>query len=64
MLAAEKKLETLVSFIKKKKTEKFIVFFLSCACVDYFTRVLKLLLNDIECVGLHGQMDPKKREGN
>jgi len=87
MTEADQKLNTLVSFISKRKELKFIVFFVSCAwygkqrererkrereinliisffrfSVDYFAVIMKHLLPNVRSVGLHGQMDPKKRE--
>lgn len=35
----EQKLNNLVSFLLNHKQDKIIVFFLTCACVDYFTKV-------------------------
>lgn len=37
---AEDKLFHLVNFLKQHKDKKVIVFFLTCACVDYFYRIL------------------------
>ncbi|KAI7871186.1 P-loop containing nucleoside triphosphate hydrolase protein [Spinellus fusiger] len=42
---------------------KFIVYFATCACVDYFYKVLSKMgtLASFSLHSLHGQMDPKKR---
>jgi len=34
------KLSQLLSFIAKKQNQKFIVYFLTCACVDFFWKVI------------------------
>ncbi|KAL0091350.1 P-loop containing nucleoside triphosphate hydrolase protein [Phycomyces blakesleeanus] len=42
---------------------KFIVYFATCACVDYFFKLLSRIpqLKPFSLHSLHGQMDPKKR---
>ena len=42
IIESDKKFSTLVSFLKKYKEEKHIIFFSTCACVDYFSTVLKM----------------------
>jgi hypothetical protein len=41
---AEQKLSFLIEFLKTHKDKKIIVFFLTCACVDYFWKVIYLYL--------------------
>eukprot|EP00002_Diphylleia_rotans_P037066 TRINITY_DN8245_c0_g1_i1.p1 TRINITY_DN8245_c0_g1~~TRINITY_DN8245_c0_g1_i1.p1 ORF type:complete len:626 (-),score=161.72 TRINITY_DN8245_c0_g1_i1:82-1959(-) len=58
----ENKFNQLVDFLKRYKDQKIIVYFLTCHCVEYFTKVLaipKLKLPKI--FHLHGQMKHKKR---
>ena len=38
---AKKKFNTLVDVVMTRKTEKILIFFATCACVDYFGRALK-----------------------
>lgn len=40
----DEKFNLLVNFIRKHKTEKIIVFFSTCACVDYFSMVLQFFI--------------------
>eukprot|EP00557_Chaetoceros_sp_GSL56_P004150 CAMPEP_0176488854 /NCGR_PEP_ID=MMETSP0200_2-20121128/6950_1 /TAXON_ID=947934 /ORGANISM="Chaetoceros sp., Strain GSL56" /LENGTH=701 /DNA_ID=CAMNT_0017885903 /DNA_START=32 /DNA_END=2137 /DNA_ORIENTATION=+ len=60
----DEKLSRLVAFLKQHKDEKIIVFFLTCACVEYYGLALKQLLRSdtyyIET--LHGKLAPKRRE--
>ena len=58
---ARDKLAFLIDFLSKRKTEKVIVFFLTCACVDYFARVVNELGGGAQAVPLHGKMPSKKR---
>ncbi len=60
----DEKLSRLVTFLKQHKDEKVIVFFLTCAIVEFYGLALqKLLPSDrfyIEM--LHGKLAPKRRE--
>lgn len=38
------KLHALINFIKKQRKKKILIFFATCACVDYFSNVLKRLV--------------------
>eukprot|EP00742_Colponemidia_sp_Colp-10_P006896 GILJ01007395.1.p1 GENE.GILJ01007395.1~~GILJ01007395.1.p1 ORF type:complete len:614 (-),score=110.12 GILJ01007395.1:76-1782(-) len=60
---SDQKLNQLVHFLKRASTEKIIVFFSTCASVDFFFAVLRGLsdLSDIQIGKLHGQMEQKKR---
>ncbi|KAH8117380.1 DEAD-domain-containing protein [Phellopilus nigrolimitatus] len=40
---------------------RFIVYFATCACVDYFYRILPTLLPSISFSSLHGHIPPSKR---
>jgi len=59
-VSAEKKPGALADFLRKEKNKKIIVFFLTCACVDYFHKVFSALGFPVERI--HGQMDQKARE--
>ena len=58
------KISRLVAFLKTHKEEKIIVFFLTCACVDFYGSTLQQLLKDEGvCVELlHGKLVQKRRE--
>ena len=60
----DEKLSRLVAFLRQHKDEKVIVFFLTCACVEYYGLALKQLLRaDTYYVEyLHGKLNPKRRE--
>ncbi|KAI0225474.1 ATP-dependent rRNA helicase spb4 [Massospora cicadina] len=57
------KLELMVRYILLAPTNKYVVYFATCACVDYFFKVLRLIpsLETLDIVSLHGQMDIKRR---
>lgn len=62
MCPPKDKMEFLVKFLKKHgRDKKYIIFFLTCACVEYFSELLKKLLPDFHMHSLHGKMK-KKRE--
>ena len=42
---AKEKFNILVDMVMARKSEKILIFFATCACVDYFGRALKGILN-------------------
>jgi len=61
----DEKLSRLVSFLTQHSDEKVIIFFLTCACVEYYSTVLKQI--KLPCKGytyeaLHGKLVQKRRE--
>lgn len=60
------KVAVLLEFLRAHSDEKVIVYFLTCACVDYFRLILGLVIpqNSRQILTLHGQMVPKKRKGD
>jgi len=58
------KLPQLAAFLASHPTEKIIVYFLTCACVDYFTTVLPRLAacKKLSFHALHGRMKQAARE--
>jgi ATP-dependent RNA helicase DDX55/SPB4 len=60
---SDQKLNQLVDFLLKHKDEKVIVYFLTCACVNFFWWALRELepLKQIPIFSLHGQVPAKKR---
>jgi len=62
----EEKLSRLVAFLRQHAQEKTIVFFLTCACVDFFGTALQQVMKDdenrINIELLHGKMVQKRRE--
>ena len=78
IVRAEDKLFHLVNFLRKHRDEKVIIFFLTCACVDYFYRILASFPDIAEIFApynentnhsksailapMHGKMTQKKRD--
>ena len=58
----DEKLSRLVVFLQEHRHEKIIVFFLTCACVDYFGSSLSTLVPECNIEMLHGKMVQKRRE--
>ena len=61
----DEKLSRLVSFLTQHSNEKVIIFFLTCACVEYYSTVLKqikLPCKDYTYEALHGKLVQKRRE--
>ncbi|XP_043697631.1 DEAD-box ATP-dependent RNA helicase 18 [Telopea speciosissima] len=61
---ADKKSSQLVDFIKDNMSRKIIVYFMTCACVDYWGVVLPRLsaLKGCPLISLHGRMKQQARE--
>lgn len=61
---ADKKSSQLVDFLIKNRSKKFIIYFMTCACVDYWGVVLPCLpvLKGFSLITLHGQMKQTARE--
>ncbi|KAL6420126.1 hypothetical protein ACFW04_014080 [Cataglyphis niger] len=57
----EYKLSVMIDFIRSIgfKT-KYMIFLSTCACVDYFSRVIQALLPSINVLALHGKMKSKR----
>eukprot|EP00493_Phyllostaurus_siculus_P025828 UN26173 len=60
MVPSDRKIDALISYIKSYGKEKAIVFFLTCAQVDFFGKVLPHFTKVPICA-LHGKMKQKKR---
>ncbi|KAG9444186.1 hypothetical protein H6P81_015526 [Aristolochia fimbriata] len=61
---AEKKPSQLVNFVSSNMSKKIIIYFMTCACVDYWGAVLPQLsdLKGCSIVPLHGRMRQAARE--
>ncbi|EPZ35154.1 DEAD-domain-containing protein [Rozella allomycis CSF55] len=61
----KEKLFQLASFLKEKKGSKIMVYFGTCACVEYFHHLLSEWseTKDLNLISLHGKMVTKKRDG-
>ena len=55
------KLPSLLSFLSGLKDQRLIIFFATCASVDFHYPALKLLLKDAVIAKLHGKIDQKRR---
>ncbi|CAM6098676.1 unnamed protein product [Calypogeia fissa] len=64
IVEADEKPSQLVSFLRKHTTSKVIVYFMTCACVDYWGTVLPQLkaLKAVTIISLHGKMKQVARE--
>jgi ATP-dependent RNA helicase DDX55/SPB4 len=58
----EEKLSRLAAFLTSHPDEKMIVFFITCACVDFYGTALQKMLPDQNIEMLHGKMVQKRRE--
>ncbi|XP_017345539.1 ATP-dependent RNA helicase DDX55 [Ictalurus punctatus] len=56
----EDKFNTLVAFLRQHKHEKQLVFFSTCACVEYFGRALEVFIKNVTILCIHGKMKDKR----
>jgi len=59
---ADEKVKYLVTFLRQHREGKVILFFNTCASVDYFSKLLTVILKTIPIVSIHGQMKNKRKE--
>ncbi|KAI4882326.1 hypothetical protein NFI96_017499, partial [Prochilodus magdalenae] len=58
----EDKFNTLVAFLRQHKHEKQLVFFSTCACVEYFGKALEVLVKNVTIHCIHGKMKDKRNK--
>ncbi|KAJ8393984.1 hypothetical protein AAFF_G00055170 [Aldrovandia affinis] len=58
----EDKFNTLVAFLRQHKHEKQLVFFSTCACVEYYGRALEALVKNATIHCIHGKMKHKRNK--
>ncbi|XP_012525582.1 probable ATP-dependent RNA helicase DDX55 homolog [Monomorium pharaonis] len=57
----EYKLSVMIDFIRSVGFQtKYMIFLPTCACVDYFSRVVQILLPSINILALHGKMKGRR----
>ncbi|KAL2100481.1 hypothetical protein ACEWY4_004875 [Coilia grayii] len=61
MCRAEEKFNTLVAFLRQHKHEKQLVFFSTCACVEFFGKALEALVKKVTILCIHGKMEKKDK---
>nr|XP_058940608.1 ATP-dependent RNA helicase DDX55-like [Pocillopora verrucosa] len=59
---SQEKFSRLVSFLKARKTCKNMVFFSTCACVNYFSKALERFLSNVKVLSIHGKMKSKRHK--
>ncbi|KAJ8261458.1 hypothetical protein COCON_G00171810 [Conger conger] len=59
---AEEKFNSLVAFLRQHKHEKQLVFFSTCACVEYYGLALKALVKNVTILCIHGKMKHKRNK--
>ncbi|XP_026888065.2 ATP-dependent RNA helicase DDX55 [Electrophorus electricus] len=58
----ENKFNTLVAFLRQHKHKKQLVFFSTCACVEYFGKALEVLIKNVTVHCIHGKMKDKRNK--
>ncbi|MGH0152279.1 UNVERIFIED_CONTAM: hypothetical protein FKN15_054516 [Acipenser sinensis] len=58
----EEKFNLLVAFLRQHKHEKHLVFFSTCACVEYYGKALEALVKNGTILCIHGKMKHKRNK--
>ncbi|XP_029475841.1 ATP-dependent RNA helicase DDX55 isoform X2 [Rhinatrema bivittatum] len=59
---ADEKFNHLVAFLRRRKPEKHLVFFSTCACVEYYGKALGTLVKNVKILCIHGKMKHKRNK--
>uniref|UniRef100_A0A4X2JWV0 ATP-dependent RNA helicase n=1 Tax=Vombatus ursinus TaxID=29139 RepID=A0A4X2JWV0_VOMUR len=59
---ADEKFNQLVHFLRNHKQEKHLVFFSTCACVEYYGKALEALVKNVKIMCIHGKMKYKRNK--
>ncbi|XP_072271934.1 ATP-dependent RNA helicase DDX55 [Pyxicephalus adspersus] len=59
---ANEKFNYLVSFLRQRKQEKHLVFFSTCACVEYYGKALEAFIKNVKVMSIHGKMKHKRNK--
>ncbi|XP_075710662.1 ATP-dependent RNA helicase DDX55 [Rhinoderma darwinii] len=57
---SDEKFNYLVSFLRQRKLEKHLVFFSTCACVEYYGKALEMFVKNVKVMSIHGKMKHKR----
>lgn len=60
LIEADQKFSQLVQFLACRRKEKVMVFFSTCACVDYFSKCLEQILKKFQIMAIHSKMKGKR----
>ncbi|XP_059974248.1 ATP-dependent RNA helicase DDX55 isoform X2 [Mesoplodon densirostris] len=58
----DEKFNQLVHFLRNHKQEKHLVFFSTCACVEYYGKALEALVKGVKVMCIHGKMKYKRNK--
>ena len=63
ILEADEKFIALIQFLKsaKAKNSKVMIFFPTCACVEYWSEIMPQFVKDRSILGIHGKMKHKRK---
>ncbi|XP_075754642.1 ATP-dependent RNA helicase DDX55 isoform X2 [Pelodiscus sinensis] len=59
---SDEKFNQLVHFLRQHKQEKHLIFFSTCACVEYYGKALECLVKNVKIMCIHGKMKHKRNK--
>ncbi|ESP04182.1 hypothetical protein LOTGIDRAFT_224051 [Lottia gigantea] len=60
IVEADEKMNQLISFLRKHKKNKILVFFSTCASVDYFKKIIEQFVQNTTVFHIHGKLKQKR----
>lgn len=61
LVNAEYKLSIMIDFIQEKGINlKYMIFLSTCACVEYFSYIIQVMLPSVQVLAIHGKMKDKR----
>ncbi|XP_055377731.1 probable ATP-dependent RNA helicase DDX55 homolog [Condylostylus longicornis] len=58
----ENKFVELLNFLYEMRSKKILIFFPTCACVEYWLETLPIFLQNTKILGIHGKMKNKRQK--
>ncbi|XP_069789595.1 ATP-dependent RNA helicase DDX55 isoform X3 [Narcine bancroftii] len=59
---ADEKFNQLVTFLRQRKKQKHLIFFSTCACVEYHGNGLEKVVKNVRIMCIHGKMKQKRQK--
>ncbi|XP_060699298.1 ATP-dependent RNA helicase DDX55 [Hemiscyllium ocellatum] len=59
---ADEKFNQLVAFLRRHKQEKHLIFFSTCACVEYYGAALDVFVKNVQVMCIHGKMKHRRNK--
>ena len=62
VVESNEKFHHLLALLRSQKNQKHLVFMSTCACVQYFSKLLKMFLKNTEVLSLHRKLKDRRNK--